>query len=64
MDFISFDFGGCGLSEDSNEKMQEEWRLSLGFYEKIDLGRVIEYIVESGRHELILWGRSMGAVTI
>ena len=53
------------MSEDGNEKLNKERRLSLGFYEKIDLERVIMFLVEQKeKKEFILWGRSMGAVTI
>ena len=45
MEMLLFDFGGCGLSEDGNEKMNREWRMSLGVDEKVDLDRVIEEMV-------------------
>src|SRR3990167_305386 len=51
-----FDFAGCGLSEGSY--------VSLGHYEKRDALKVIEHVVhEHGIGRVILWGRSMGAVT-
>jgi len=53
---ISFDFSGCGMSEG-------EW-VSLGYYEKDDLARVVDILRDSGKVSTIgLWGRSMGAAT-
>jgi pimeloyl-ACP methyl ester carboxylesterase len=51
-----FDFSGCGNSEG-------EW-VTLGMKEDQDLKSVIEYLYENKRvSSIILWGRSMGAVT-
>jgi alpha/beta superfamily hydrolase len=51
-----FDFAGCGMSEGEY--------ISLGWYEREDLGIIVEYLRKSRRVSTIgLWGRSMGAVT-
>jgi alpha-beta hydrolase superfamily lysophospholipase len=51
-----FDFSGCGNSEG-------DW-VTLGMKEDKDLKAVIEYIYENKRvSSIVLWGRSMGAVT-
>jgi hypothetical protein len=53
---LSFDFAGSGQSEGEY--------VSLGFFEKDDLGAVIDHLRESGSTSTIaLWGRSMGAST-
>jgi len=53
---FGFDFAGCGQSEGEY--------ITLGFNEKDDLAKVIEYLRGSGRVSTIaLWGRSMGAAT-
>ena len=50
-----FDFSGCGMSEGET--------ISLGYYEKDDISAVIKYIYSvQPKVNLILWGRSMGAV--
>jgi pimeloyl-ACP methyl ester carboxylesterase len=53
---MCFDFAGCGLSEGEY--------ISLGWWEREDLGIIIEYLRKERRVSTIgLWGRSMGAVT-
>jgi len=53
---LSFDFSGSGLS-------QGEF-VSLGYYEKLDLEAVVDWLRKSIKVTRIgLWGRSMGAVT-
>ncbi len=54
---VTFDFSGSGHSEG-------EW-VSLGVFERDDLGAVIEYLrrPESGISTIALYGRSMGAAT-
>jgi cephalosporin-C deacetylase-like acetyl esterase len=53
---FTFDFAGCGLSEGDY--------VSLGYYEKMDLEAVIQYLEGTGRVSSFgLWGRSMGAAT-
>lgn len=53
---FAFDFTGSGLSEGDY--------VSLGFYEKQDVGTVVEYLWSTKRVSRIgLWGRSMGAAT-
>lgn len=55
---ITFDFGGCGISDGEY--------ISLGWFEKEDLLAVINHIRKN--HKLLtnigVWGRSMGAVTV
>ena len=56
MTLFSFDFGGCGKSEGEH--------ISLGWWEREDLGAVVSHLRECGTVSTIgLWGRSMGAVT-
>jgi esterase/lipase len=51
-----FDFAGCGLSDGKY--------VSLGHFEKRDALQVIEHVVRlCGIGRVVLWGRSMGAVT-
>ncbi|KRX04307.1 hypothetical protein PPERSA_03547 [Pseudocohnilembus persalinus] len=51
-----FDFQGCGLSDGEY--------ISLGYYEVNDVETVIDYLKTHQKVEkIILWGRSMGAVT-
>lgn len=51
-----FDFAGCGMSEGEY--------ISLGWWEREDLGIVIDYLRKERRVSTIgLWGRSMGAAT-
>lgn len=51
-----FDFAGCGLSEGEY--------VSLGWYERDDLGMIVEHLRKERRCSTIgLWGRSMGSVT-
>jgi alpha-beta hydrolase superfamily lysophospholipase len=51
-----FDFAGCGISEGEY--------ISLGWYEREDLGLIVDYLRKNRRASTIgLWGRSMGAVT-
>jgi len=53
---FGFDFAGCGRSEGEF--------ITLGYNEKDDAAKVIEYLRDSGRVSTIaLWGRSMGAAT-
>ena len=53
---FSFDFCGCGKSEGDY--------ISLGYYEKLDVHCIIEYLIKSKKvNKICLWGRSMGAVT-
>ena len=56
MTLFCFDFAGCGLSEGEY--------ISLGWFEREDLGIIVEYLRKNRRVSTIgLWGRSMGAVT-
>lgn len=55
MDFVCFDFAGCGRSEGE--------KISLGFHEKCDLKTVVDYLLKEGYENIGLWGRSMGAST-
>lgn len=51
----AFDFAGSGLSEGNC--------VSFGYFEKSDIGAVVEHLRKTrGINEVILWGRSMGAV--
>lgn len=53
---FAFDFSGCGRSEGEY--------ISLGYYEKMDVECIVEYLRKSNKVSTIgLWGRSMGAVT-
>lgn len=53
---VAFDWAGCGNSEGEY--------ISLGFYERYDLEKLVNYLRENRRVGCIgLWGRSMGAVT-
>lgn len=53
---FSFDFAGCGESDGEY--------VSLGWHEREDLAKCIEYLRSTGKVSSIgLWGRSMGAVT-
>lgn len=53
---VAFDFSGSGISEGKH--------VSLGWYEQHDLAAVLSHLRGSGRvGSLVLWGRSMGAVT-
>lgn len=53
---FGFDFAGCGRSEGDF--------ITLGYNEKEDAAKVIEFLRGSGRVSTIaLWGRSMGAAT-
>ena len=52
----SFDFSGAGFSEGDY--------VTLGYYEKYDIQAVVEYLrKELGVKNIILYGRSMGAVS-
>ena len=52
----SFDFSGAGFSEGEY--------VTLGYYEKYDLQAVVEFLrKEFGIKNIILYGRSMGAVS-
>ena len=56
MNFCSFDFAGCGLSEGEY--------ISLGIHEKDDVILLKTNLkAKFGIKEVALWGRSMGAVT-
>lgn len=51
----TLDFAGSGLSEGEF--------VSLGYYEKEDIGAIVEYMRQQRRVKtIVLWGRSMGAV--
>mmetsp|Transcript_7537 Transcript_7537/g.7400 ORF Transcript_7537/g.7400 Transcript_7537/m.7400 type:complete len:159 (-) Transcript_7537:431-907(-) len=53
---VAFDWSGCGNSEGTY--------ISLGYFERYDLEKLVEYLREKRRVGCIgLWGRSMGAVT-
>ena len=53
MSLLAFDYPGCGLSEG-------DW-VSLGYYEKEDSEKMIQYLKKSkGINTVLLWGRSMG----
>lgn len=53
---FGFDFAGCGRSEGDF--------ITLGYNEKDDAAKVIEYLRGTGRVSTVaLWGRSMGAAT-
>jgi len=53
---FAFDFAGCGRSEGEF--------ITLGYNEKDDAAKVIEFLRSSGRvSTMALWGRSMGAAT-
>ncbi|DBA01140.1 TPA: hypothetical protein N0F65_001768 [Lagenidium giganteum] len=52
---FALDFSGSGLSEGKY--------VSLGYHEREDIATVVKYLRESGEvSNIILWGRSMGAV--
>ena len=54
---FAFDFAGCGKSEGEY--------ISLGFYEKLDLKIIIDFVYKLPNVGRIgLWGHSMGAATI
>lgn len=54
--FFAFDFSGSGISEGEH--------VSLGWYEKYDLNAVVTHLkTECNVGRIVLWGRSMGAVT-
>lgn len=50
----SFDFLGCGITE--------EQYISLGIREAQQIASVVEYLRQAN-YEVVLWGRSMGAVS-
>ena len=53
---FSFDFSGSGLSEGEY--------VSLGYYEAMDLDTVVSYLqMSEDVKSIVLWGRSMGAVS-
>ncbi|KAJ1432258.1 Alpha/Beta hydrolase protein [Ochromonadaceae sp. CCMP2298] len=52
---LAFDFAGSGMSEGEY--------VSLGYFEKDDLGCVIEHLRQGTTSTIALWGRSMGAST-
>lgn len=54
LSLLAFDFPGCGLSEG-------DW-VSLGFYEREDTERIIQFLKKKKKiNKVLLWGRSMGA---
>jgi len=54
---FAFDFSGCGKSEGEY--------ISLGYYEKLDLRIVVDFVYKLPNVSAIgLWGHSMGAATI
>eukprot|EP01130_Rhizamoeba_saxonica_P017507 TRINITY_DN8502_c0_g1_i1.p1 TRINITY_DN8502_c0_g1~~TRINITY_DN8502_c0_g1_i1.p1 ORF type:complete len:484 (+),score=74.26 TRINITY_DN8502_c0_g1_i1:48-1499(+) len=54
--FFCFDFAGCGLSEGD--------LISLGWFEKNDIESIVLYLQnDKSVSDIILWGRSMGAVS-
>ena len=54
--FFAFDFGGCGKSQGD--------LISLGWHEKDDLQAALAHLRDTGHvTAVMLWGRSMGAVT-
>jgi len=57
MSVFCFDFAGCGMSEGEF--------ISLGWHERDDLEKVVEYLrsIPDRVSSIGLWGRSMGAVT-
>lgn len=56
MHYFSFDFSGSGISDGEY--------ISLGVHETEDLAVIIKHIREKlGISQIVLWGRSMGAVT-
>lgn len=54
LSFCSFDFSGAGHSEGRFT--------SFGFFEQDDISTILSYLRNEGIGEVILWGRSMGAV--
>ena len=57
MAVLSFDFAGCGLSTGDY--------ISLGWYERHDLQKILAKLkaLYPQITNVVLWGRSMGAVT-
>ena len=58
IEIICVDLGGSGMSEGEY--------ISLGYYEQLDLNRLIEYginCLDFKHKNIFLYGRSMGAVT-
>ena len=55
MSLFCFDFSGCGISEGEY--------VTLGHYEKEDISTVVKHIYSVDQSiNIVLWGRSMGAV--
>lgn len=55
MNFVTFDFAGCGKSEGAH--------ISLGSKEHLDVKSVVDHLRREWAIErIVLWGRSMGAV--
>ena len=52
---VSFDFAGCGNAEGDY--------VSLGWFESQDTHKVLQELRRRGCGRVVLWGRSMGAVT-
>ena len=55
MELFCYDFTGCGRSEGE--------KISLGYFEKLDLEMVVDHLSGEGYKKIALWGRSMGAAT-
>ena len=56
VDFVSFDFSGCGNSDGEF--------VSLGWKERDDLDCILEYLKKEQRtSKVVLWGGGQGAVT-
>ena len=56
MTLFCFDFPACGISQGDY--------ISLGWYEKDDLGIIVDYLRNRRKvSQIALWGRSMGAAT-
>ncbi|GAB5359346.1 hypothetical protein AAMO2058_000536200 [Amorphochlora amoebiformis] len=55
LSLCTFDFSGCGLSQGET--------VTLGFFEEDDVRCVVKHLVNFYKYEeIVLWGRSMGAV--
>jgi pimeloyl-ACP methyl ester carboxylesterase len=56
LELACLDFSGCGLSEGEY--------VTLGMKESSDLKALLDHMIKTyGTREIVLWGRSMGAVT-
>jgi fermentation-respiration switch protein FrsA (DUF1100 family) len=56
MSLASFDFSGCGHSEGPF--------ITLGINESDDLLDIVQFLSSKGVDKVVLWGRSMGAVSV